>query len=170
KAVWTGRVLSGLAVLFLLFDAGVKVLQHPMAVQGTAELGYPQSVVVGLGIVQLVCLAVYLVPRTSVLGAVLWTGYLGGAVATHVRVGNPLFSHALPDLRRDVPLGWALVARRAAPLRPSDANVSRRNPYRSRSSTRISSSTEPPRRPSSSTRARSARRLKASCASATFPE
>jgi len=95
KAVWTGRVLSGLAVLFLLFDAGVKVLQHPMAVQGTAELGYPQTVVFSLGIVQLVCLAFYLVPRTAVLGAVLWTGYLGGAVATHVRIGHPLFSHVL---------------------------------------------------------------------------
>ncbi len=95
KAVWTGRVLSGLAVLFLLFDAGVKVLEHPMAVQGTAELGYPQAVIFGLGTLQLVCLAVYLVPRTAVLGAVLWTGYLGGAVATHVRIGHPLFSHVL---------------------------------------------------------------------------
>jgi hypothetical protein len=95
KAVWTGRVLSGLAVLFLLFDAGVKVLQHPMAVQGTVELGYPQDVLVTLGIVQLVCLALYLIPRTAVLGAILWTGYLGGAVATHVRIGHPLFSHVL---------------------------------------------------------------------------
>ena len=95
KAVWTGRVLSGLAVLFLLFDAGVKVLQHPMAVQGTVELGYPQGVLVTLGIVQLVCLALYLIPRTAVLGAILWTGYLGGAVATHVRIGHPLFSHIL---------------------------------------------------------------------------
>jgi DoxX-like family len=95
KAVWTGRVLSGLAVLFLLFDAGVKVLQHPMAVQGTVELGYPQGVLLTLGIVQLVCLALYLIPRTAVLGAILWTGYLGGAVATHVRIGHPLFSHVL---------------------------------------------------------------------------
>jgi len=95
KAVWTGRVLSGLAVLFLLFDAGVKVLQHPMAVQGTVELGYPQDVLVTLGIVQLVCLALYLIPRTAVLGAILWTGYLGGAVATHVRIGHQLFSHVL---------------------------------------------------------------------------
>ncbi len=95
KAVWTGRVLSGLAVLFLLFDAGVKVLEHPMAVQGTAELGYPQAVIFGLGTLQLVCLAVYLVPRTAALGAVLWTGYFGGAVATHVRIGHPLFSHVL---------------------------------------------------------------------------
>ncbi len=64
---------------------------HPAAVQGSIELGYPESVVFGLGIVLLVCLALYLVPRTAVLGAILFTGYLGGAVATHVRVGNPLF-------------------------------------------------------------------------------
>ncbi|MFY0571117.1 DoxX family protein [Archangium lansingense] len=94
-ALWTGRILSGLAVLFLLFDATIKVLAHPEAVQTTAQLGYPATVVFGLGLVQLVCLAVYLIPRTSVLGAVLWTGYLGGAIATHVRVGNPLFSHVL---------------------------------------------------------------------------
>ena len=95
RALWTGRVLSGLGVLFLLFDASMKVLQLPPAVQGTTQLGYPESVVFGLGVLQLVCLAVYLIPRTAVLGAVLWTGYLGGAIATHVRIGNPLFSHVL---------------------------------------------------------------------------
>jgi hypothetical protein len=95
KAMWAGRILSGLAVLFLLFDATLKVLQLPAAMQGTRELGYPESVILGLGIVQLVCLVAYLVPRTSVLGAVLWTGYLGGAVATHVRVGHPLFGYVL---------------------------------------------------------------------------
>jgi hypothetical protein len=95
KALWTGRLLSGFAVLFMLFDATIKVLELPVAVQGTTQLGYPESVVFGLGLVQLACLAVYLFPRTSVLGAVLWTGYLGGAVATHVRLGNPLFSHVL---------------------------------------------------------------------------
>jgi hypothetical protein len=95
KAIWSGRILSGLAVLFLLFDATFKLLQFPAALQGTAELGYPTGVVFPLGVVQLVCLAVYLVPRTSVLGAVLWTGYLGGAIATHVRVGQPVFSHVL---------------------------------------------------------------------------
>jgi hypothetical protein len=94
-ALWAGRTLSGLAVLFLLFDAIIKLLRHPAAVQGATQLGYPESVVFGLGIVLLVCLVLYLVPRTSVLGAVLFTGYLGGAVATHVRVGNPLFSHVL---------------------------------------------------------------------------
>jgi DoxX-like protein len=95
KALWTGRILSGLAVVFLSFDAGVKLLQLPVAVQGTRELGYPEGVVFGLGVVQLACLIVYLVPRTSVLGAVLWSGYLGGAIATHVRLSHPLFSHTL---------------------------------------------------------------------------
>ena len=95
KTLWAGRVLSGAATLFLLVDATVKVLELPPAVEGTTQLGYPASVVLGLGMLQLACLVLYLVPRTSVLGAVLWTGYLGGAVATHVRVGNPLFTHTL---------------------------------------------------------------------------
>jgi hypothetical protein len=95
KAVVTGRILSGVAGLFLAFDAAMKVMALPPAVEGTVTLGYPAGVVVGIGIVQLVCLAAYLVPRTAVLGAVLWTGYLGGAIATHVRVGSPLFTHTL---------------------------------------------------------------------------
>jgi DoxX-like family len=95
KACWVGRVLSGLAVLFLAFDAAMKVLQLPPALKATTELGYPPSAVLGIGLVQVACLVVYLVPRTAVLGAVLWTGYLGGAVASQVRVGNPLFSHVL---------------------------------------------------------------------------
>ena len=93
--VWTGRVLSGVAVLFLAMDATMKVLQVPAAVEGTMKLGYPAGVLLPLGIVQLVCLAAYQIPRTRILGAILWTGYLGGAVATHVRVGDPLFSHFL---------------------------------------------------------------------------
>src|SRR5436190_21855066 len=93
--LWSGRALSALAVLFLLFDATIKLLQLPVAVEGTKKVGYPGNVVFILGAIQLVCLIVYLVPRTAVLGAILWTGYLGGAVATHVRVGNPLFSHVL---------------------------------------------------------------------------
>jgi len=93
--VWLGRVLSGLAVLFLAFDAGIKLTRLPMAIQGTTDLGYPASVVLPLGLIQLVCLVIYLIPRTSVLGAILWTGYLGGAIATHVRLGNPLFTHQL---------------------------------------------------------------------------
>jgi hypothetical protein len=95
KSVWTGRILSGLAVFFLAFDAGLKLSGSPMAVQGTAELGYPVSTILPIGVIQLVCLALYLVPRTAVFGAVLWTGYLGGAIATHVRVENPLLTHVL---------------------------------------------------------------------------
>lgn len=94
-ARWGGRVASGLVVAFLAFDAGMKLLGIPEAVEGTTQLGYPISVLFGLGLVQAACLALYLVPRTAVLGAVLWTGYLGGAIATHVRVENPLFSHVL---------------------------------------------------------------------------
>jgi hypothetical protein len=95
RAAWAGRTLSSLAVLFLTFDAAMKLLELPPAVQGTTQLGYPASVIVGIGLVQVACLVAYLVPRTSVLGAVLWTGYLGGAVAPHVRVGSPLLSHTL---------------------------------------------------------------------------
>jgi hypothetical protein len=93
--VWTGRVLSGFAVLFLAFDTVMKLLLVPEATKGTVDLGYPSSALFGIGVVELICLVAYLVPRTAVLGAVLFTGYLGGAIATHVRVGNPLFTHVL---------------------------------------------------------------------------
>src|SRR5262245_59192835 len=95
KAIWTGRILSGIAVLFLAFDAAMKLLATAPAVETTGQLGYPASTLLPIGIIQIVCLALYLIPRTAVLGAVLWTGYLGGAIATHVRVGSPLFSHIL---------------------------------------------------------------------------
>jgi DoxX-like protein len=95
RQVLTGRVLTGLAVAFLLFDTVLKVAKLPAVVQGTAQLGYPAHLVLGIGIIELVCLALYAIPRTAVLGAILLTGYLGGAVATHVRVQSPLFSHIL---------------------------------------------------------------------------
>jgi DoxX-like family len=95
KAIWAGRILSGIAALFLAFDAAMKILAVPAAVEGTTQLGYPASRLLGIGMVQLVCLALYLIPRTAPLGAILWTGYLGGAIATHVRVGNPFFTHVL---------------------------------------------------------------------------
>lgn len=94
-ALWTGRVLSTLAVLFLAFDCTIKLLQSPQAIEGTTQLGYPASVIFPLGIIQLICLVLYVIPQTSALGAILWTGYLGGAIATHVRLGNPLFTHVL---------------------------------------------------------------------------
>jgi hypothetical protein len=95
KVRWTGRVLSGLAVAFLIFDASLKLSGSPMAVEASGQLGYPAHVVFTIGLIQAVCLAVYLIPRTAVLGAILWTGYLGGAIATHVRVESPLFTHTL---------------------------------------------------------------------------
>jgi hypothetical protein len=91
--LWTGRVLSGLPIAFLLLDAVMKLVKPSVVVEGTTQLGYPESVIFGLGILLLTCTLLYAVPRTSILGAILLTGYLGGAVATHVR--NPLFSHIL---------------------------------------------------------------------------
>lgn len=93
--LWTGRIITGLVSAFLLMDAAVKVLKLGPAVTGTVQLGYPVGVIVPLGIVLAACLALYLVPRTAVFGAVLLTGYLGGAIATHVRVSDPLFTHTL---------------------------------------------------------------------------
>lgn len=95
KRVWAGRILSGFIMLFLAMDLGMKLFAVPAAVEGTVQLGYPANVLFGIGIVQLVCLILYLIPRTAIIGAVLWTGYLGGAIATHVRVGSPLLTHVL---------------------------------------------------------------------------
>jgi hypothetical protein len=96
-ALWTGRALSALVALFLVLDAIVKLI--PIAAVGEAmqQLGYSNSVALarGLGVLTLVCVALYLSPRTSVLGAILLTGLFGGAMASHLRVGNPLFSHFL---------------------------------------------------------------------------
>ncbi|MEP7226186.1 MAG: DoxX family protein [Gemmatimonadales bacterium] len=95
RGLRAGEILSGIAVLFLLFDSIIKVMVIAPVAQSFSQLGYPVSVARGIGLLQLVCLAVYVVPRTSILGAILLTGYLGGAVATHVRVGSPLFTHVL---------------------------------------------------------------------------
>jgi len=90
-----GTVCTSVAALFLAFDTILKVLRLDAAVQGTTSLGYPADTVLLIGIIELVCLVLYLVPRTSVLGALLMTGYLGGAVATHVRISSPLLTHTL---------------------------------------------------------------------------
>ena len=90
-----GYALTGLVAAFLAFDTVMKLLQLAPAVQGTTELGYPAGTVVVIGAIELVCLVLYLIPPTSVLGALLLTGYLGGAIATHVRVGSPLPTHTL---------------------------------------------------------------------------
>ena len=96
--MWPGRVLSGLAVLFLLFDGVMKFFMDklpPEALEAGAALQWPIEKMPLVGTLLLLCTLLYLIPRTSVLGAVLLTGYLGGAVASHIRVSNPLFSHTL---------------------------------------------------------------------------
>ncbi len=89
--LWVGRIMSGLIIVFFLFDAGVKILKLPVAVEGTIRLGYPASLVQPIGAVALVCILLYAIPKTSILGAILLTGYLGGATATQVRVQDVWF-------------------------------------------------------------------------------
>lgn len=93
--LWIGRILTALTVLFLLFDGVTHVLQIPPVMDAFKQLGYPASVALEIGIVELVCLVLYIIPSTSVLGAILLTGYLGGAVATNLRIDAPLFSNVL---------------------------------------------------------------------------
>jgi DoxX-like protein len=95
KRLWAGRIMSAVAVLFLIFDGVIHVMKPAPVVQGFTDLGWSPALAVPLGIIELVCLALYLIPRTSVLGAILLTGYLGGAVATNLRVGAPLFGNIL---------------------------------------------------------------------------
>lgn len=92
-----GNVMSGLVIAFMLLDGGMKLVPLNVVIKTTAELGYPPSpeLARGLGVVALLCTALYAYPRTAVLGAILLTAYMGGAVATHLRVGNPLFTHML---------------------------------------------------------------------------
>jgi small-conductance mechanosensitive channel len=93
--LWTGRVLSTLAALFLLFDTTLKFIKPQVVIESTIALGYSVTVITPLAITLLICTILYIVPMTRVLGAILLTAYLGGAVATHVRHGDPLFSHIL---------------------------------------------------------------------------
>ncbi len=89
--LWAGRIMSALPVLMLLFSGVMKLMRPAPVAEGFAHLGYPASLALGLGIVELACAVVYVIPRTSVLGAILLTGYLGGATATHLRIGEPFF-------------------------------------------------------------------------------
>lgn len=93
KMLWVGRILSALPVLMLLFSAVMKLMKPAPVVQEFARLGYQENVILGIGILELACTVIYLIPRTAVLGAILLTGYLGGALATHLRVGDPLFNY-----------------------------------------------------------------------------
>ena len=96
-ALWTGRVLSAIVILFMIFDGVIKLPPLGVVTETMAQIGWPADVGTArlLGIIGLVSTALYALPRTSVLGAILLTGYMGGAIATHIRIGNPLFSHTL---------------------------------------------------------------------------
>ena len=96
KQIWLGRILSTLAALFLFVDGAMKLVQPPVVVQATLQLGYAESAILGIGVTLLVCTLLYVVPRTSSLGAVLLTGYLGGAVASNVRAAMPTFNVVFP--------------------------------------------------------------------------
>jgi len=115
KTIWAGRILSALAILFLLFDAGGHLLMPAPALDAFKRLAYPANLGPVLGIIQLICVALYAIPRTSILGAILLTGYLGGAVATHLRVRDPLFDTLFPIIIGV--LVWAGLFLRHARLR-----------------------------------------------------
>ncbi len=95
KALWSGRILSGLVVAFLLLDGAIKLIPLDIVVQTSQELGIPVHLARTLGVLTLAATILYAIPRTSVLGAILLTGYLGGAIYTHVRAGSPLLTHTL---------------------------------------------------------------------------
>jgi len=96
-ARWTGRVLSGLVLVFLLFDGAVKLVPWPIVTETMDKIGYgsSESLARTLGVITVACTVLYAIPPTSILGAILLTGYLGGAMASHVRIGSPLFTHTL---------------------------------------------------------------------------
>ena len=96
-ALWLGRILSGLVILFLLFDGAIKLVPWPVVTETMDRIGYGSSETLArsLGIVTIACTILYAIPPTSILGAILLTGYLGGAMASHLRIGSPLFSHIL---------------------------------------------------------------------------
>jgi hypothetical protein len=98
RAIVTGRVLSGIAAVLLTLDAGVKLAMAKPAIEGSAQLGFSPQQVFVIGVIAAVCLVLYLIPRTAPLGAVLWTGYFGGAIVTHFRLGNPLLTHVLSPI------------------------------------------------------------------------
>jgi hypothetical protein len=95
KAVWTGRAMSALVIVFLLFDGAIKMIPLDIVITTSEQLGIPGELARVLGTLTLLSTILYMIPQTSVLGAILLTGYLGGAIATHLRVGSPLFSHTL---------------------------------------------------------------------------
>ena len=95
KAIWAGRVISILVALPFAFSAAMKLIAHPEVIKGMAHLGLPESLIMPLGIIELLCVVVYLVPQTSFFGAILLTGYVGGTIITHLRVGEPVYMNVI---------------------------------------------------------------------------
>jgi len=117
RGYWGGWILSGLVIAFLLMDAIMKLLALPVVLEASAPLGFAGADMArGLGLVLLICTLLYIAPKTAVLGAILLTGFLGGAVATHVRVGSPLLTHTLFGVYLGV-LVWGGLYLRDARLR-----------------------------------------------------
>jgi hypothetical protein len=112
---WTGRIISALVVLFLAFDGITKLIKDPHVLAASADLGYSVPSIVGIGATLLICTLFYVIPRTAILGAILLTGYLGGAVASNVRVGHPAFQCVFPIIFGA--LVWAGLLLRDARLR-----------------------------------------------------
>jgi hypothetical protein len=125
-SLWVGRIVGGLAALFLLLDGGMKLAKPAFVVEATRNLGYSESVIVPVGVVLVVSTMLYLIPATSVLGAILLTGYLGGAVATHVRAGEGMFSIIFPVILGALLwLGLYLTDARLRALVPLRSSVAR---------------------------------------------
>jgi hypothetical protein len=120
--IWAGRILSAVVILFLIFDGTIKLVPIAAVTESLTQMGYPASegLARGLGLLLLLCTLLYAIPRTSVLGAVLLTGYLGGAIASHLRIGSPIFSHLLFGAYLGLMLwgGLYLRDRRARALNP----------------------------------------------------
>jgi DoxX-like protein len=95
KLVWTGRVISVLVSLLFVWSAGMKLMALPSVIEGMGHLGLPASLMMPLGVIELSCVVVYLIPETAVIGAILFTGYLGGAIVTHLRLGEPVYMQVL---------------------------------------------------------------------------
>ncbi|HEV7239230.1 MAG TPA: DoxX family protein [Thermoanaerobaculia bacterium] len=114
--LWTGRAITALPILFLLFDGIIKLINIPPVVESFTRLGYRTSIAMTIGLIELALIALYLFPRTAIAGAVLLTGFLGGAIATHLRVGDPLLTHTLFPVYIAAPL-WGGLWLRDARLR-----------------------------------------------------
>jgi len=91
KRIWAGRVVSVVVTLPFAMSAVMKLMRHPEVIKGMSHLGMPESLIIPLGVIELLCVVVYLVPKTSILGAILLTGYVGGTIITHLRVGEPVY-------------------------------------------------------------------------------